>query len=67
MTGSEFRTARKAIGYTSRVHIAEALNVSESTIQRWESTKGDLPRADSYAMNWLRWLVYVERLKVPGH
>ncbi len=38
MTGPEFRTARKALGYSSRVSIAVHLEVSEMTIQRWETS-----------------------------
>ena len=42
MTGPEFRTARKALGFKSRVSLGAALDKSPDTIQRWEDDKGDL-------------------------
>ncbi len=53
MTAADFRAARKALGYTSRAHIAAALDVSEPTIQRWESAEDDLPRLVEMAMRTL--------------
>ena len=50
MTGAQFRHKRKALGFTSRDAIAEALDVSSATIQRLESRRGDIPVVTALAL-----------------
>ncbi len=54
MTGPEFRHKRKALGYSSRAHIATALDVSPNTVQRWEATtKKPIPVLVAFALEGL--------------